>query len=586
VQFTLGIISIFQITIIPGFLALLIKKPKISLIEYAIIAFILSLLFNIIIGLAFLNLQIGDYIDLKTIVLVEIISIIILLVRYKTIYFTALKTKKKLDKVLLIIIYISSFYYFSLMIINFGDPISVQDTKTYINFAKSFYNSFLPDPNVTFGYPQALSILWSNSYRIIENSDLDMFIKSLHYIFPIIANLAYIELYRVKLKTYYLLGALFFNILILIYFNGYIGSGMREVEVACLVAVMYFLIIKYIATNKNEYLLLASLTGALTANIKQSGLITLVLLFLFLNYIAIKKKIGVTTYLLNLLVIIIGSFWFLYHQFLVYFGFSSSESIYLTIGIHESRNFLLRIPYAIVKFFFGSSFTILSPGIIAIGISIFILYFFSIFITKHYVTYLISALFFVHWTFYFSYDLRNLGLIFPLVSILASQTFLSLVKVDSKKEIFYSLQKINMRGICLLTLASCIPILLIGQSKYTNDNLKDISEYNQQLYDEPARTNFLLSTLQLDQSQMLATQFTGISKIESLSKYIRILPLEISKSRLEYLMFKDKIKYLYLRKTNGLSLGARDFINKLESQGRILLLSEDIDYYLYEVKFE
>ena len=469
------------------------------------------------------------------------------------------------------------------MIINFVEPISIQDTKTYISFAKSFYNSILPDPNVTFGYPQAFSVLWSISFRIIENSELEMFIKSLLYIFPMIANLAFIEIYKIKLKTHYLLGAFFFNLLIFIYFNGYIGSGMREVETACLVVVSYFFISKYINLRKIEYLFLASLTGALIANIKQSGLIILVLTFLFLSYTFVRKKIGLITYIFNLSVLLIGLAWFMYHQYLVYFGYSSSESTYLTIGIHESRNFLLRIPYAISRFFFGSSFTILSPGIIAIGISIFILYIFSIFITKDYAIYLLSILYFLHWTFYFSYDLRNLGLIFPIVSILAAQTFLTIFNVNTKKVGVYYEKEFKLKILYLLAAGFCL-IILFGKNYYTNSKLNEISIDNQELYSEPDRTKSLVGKLQLNQSRILATHFSGISKIEALSPYIRILPLEISGSRLEYLIIKDKIKYLYLRKTNGLSLGARDLINNFNTQGRIVLLSEDSEYYLYEVR--
>jgi hypothetical protein len=52
---------------------------------------------------------------------------------------------------------------------------------------------------------------------------------------------------------------------------------MREVELACLVVLLYFFMQKYIFLRKVEYLFLTSLTGALAANIKQSGLIILVL---------------------------------------------------------------------------------------------------------------------------------------------------------------------------------------------------------------------------------------------------------------------------------------------------------------------
>jgi hypothetical protein len=583
-QFTLGTISILQITLIPGVMLLLFKKPKVSLFEYLILAFILSLSVNIIIGLAFLNPYVRENINIKTIILVEIMIIGVLSIKNRKILLKVINIDNKLDKSFIVLINILILFYFSLMIINFDKPISMQDTKTYISFAKSFYNSILPDPNVAFGYPQALSVLWSISFRITQNSELEMFIKSLLYIFPMIANLAFIELYKIKLKTHYLLGAFFFNLLILIYFNGYIGSGMREVELACLVVLLYFFMQKYIFLRKVEYLFLTSLTGALAANIKQSGLIILVLMFLFLSYTLVRKKIGLIIYILNLLVLLIGLAWFMYHNYLVYFGFSSSESTYLTIGIHESRNFLLRIPYAISKFFFGSSFTILSPGIIAIGISIFILYIFSIFITKDYAIYLLSVLFFVHWAFYFSYDLRNLGLIFPIVSILAAQTFLKIFNVNTKKVGVYY-EKVFKLKLFYLSAAGFCFIILFGQNYYTNSKLNEISIYNQELYDEPDRTKLLVSKLQLNQSRILATHFSGISKIEALSPYIIILPLEISGSRLEYLIFENKIKYLYLRKVNGLSLGARDLINNLNSQGRNTLLSEDKEYYLYEVRY-
>ncbi len=563
---------------------LLFKKPKVSLFEYLILAFILSLSVNIIIGLAFLNPYVRENINIKTIILVEIMIIGVLSIKNRKILLKVINIDNKLDKSFIVLINILILFYFSLMIINFDKPISMQDTKTYISFAKSFYNSILPDPNVAFGYPQALSVLWSISFRITQNSELEMFIKSLLYIFPMIANLAFIELYKIKLKTHYLLGAFFFNLLILIYFNGYIGSGMREVELACLVVLLYFFMQKYIFLRKVEYLFLTSLTGALAANIKQSGLIILVLMFLFLSYTLVRKKIGLIIYILNLLVLLIGLAWFMYHNYLVYFGFSSSESTYLTIGIHESRNFLLRIPYAISKFFFGSSFTILSPGIIAIGISIFILYIFSIFITKDYAIYLLSVLFFVHWAFYFSYDLRNLGLIFPIVSILAAQTFLKIFNVNTKKVGVYY-EKVFKLKLFYLSAAGFCFIILFGQNYYTNSKLNEISIYNQELYDEPDRTKLLVSKLQLNQSRILATHFSGISKIEALSPYIIILPLEISGSRLEYLIFENKIKYLYLRKVNGLSLGARDLINNLNSQGRNTLLSEDKEYYLYEVRY-
>ena len=194
-MFFLGLLSLFQIWLLPGFLFLSFFK-KINFYDKLIIAFPLSIILNYVIVFSLIIFKSYNFTLLVLLLLIEII-LLIYIYRNKFKVIKSFNFKINFNKnvyfidfllILLIIIYIA------LAISNIGeitfpgDPLVMWDA-----WAKTFARGNFPEN--TMDYPQAYPILMSLTYVFIGSTDIEFFSRSVGLAYPI---MIWFMIYRVQ----------------------------------------------------------------------------------------------------------------------------------------------------------------------------------------------------------------------------------------------------------------------------------------------------------------------------------------------------------------------------------------------------
>ena len=191
---TFGIVSLFQAWILPGFLFLLFFK-KIKIFDAIVLSIPLSLVLNYILVYNLVLLKIYNQNFLIVIILIELILIILLLIKnynFKRLlneidnFFSFKKNFKTINVelsliniIVLLLFIIYSFYALN----NLGQPVHDGDPLDMWNsWALSWSKNEIP---LGVEYPQAVPILYSISYVLISNYEVEYFTSAVCLIYPI-----------------------------------------------------------------------------------------------------------------------------------------------------------------------------------------------------------------------------------------------------------------------------------------------------------------------------------------------------------------------------------------------------------------
>lgn len=487
-MFLLAVLSLLQMTVIPGFLVLIyLRLTPQSKLQALLYTFALSLLINYVLVLSLTT--VGIY---KPLTIYIILSLEILLLFY---YFTkhsriVLDLKNYLTRFITFWA-MNSFFYkllfiFSMVMMGIFFYFFISRIKAvfYLNDPVLAWNRFALDwfhghfPVYTWRYPQLIPTNWSIAYIIMQNPDIQFIPRNIMAFFPIGTTVLFLDLALRKKKSTYWLALLFYGTIIIYLYNpDFIVGGYADIAVSFFAFLSFYAL--YSADKEDVFDIkrcLFSVVFASTAAVtKQIGFYILFFILAWNLWIIYKNKtlpggkiIKVLLAMALLIVIIVGP-WYVYKEIQIARGIEKSELSMLTQNQHGSRtSFGERVIY-------GFNRIINARGIPHVEFFIYgglFLMLLSLFHKKiRYITLFIVFPFTLIWAFLFSYDYRNLTLAFPFMALSMAYGFHLLVekliyrqrKRPSKFKLAERWQNLHLPkcNISILPLAGVIIALLV-----------------------------------------------------------------------------------------------------------------------------
>jgi len=419
----LGILSIFQLVFIPGFIFLnLIKFKTYNKIETSIFSFSISLFLNYFFVFILSTLAVYKNYSFFYILFIEISYLIYLFIknslnrerRYLTLSFKKINLSFY-SQFLLFISIMFLLYFIYLFLKNFfnlgsvfigGDAI-VSWNRWAVDWALNL------KPIFTIGYAQLIPANWSISYVLINNTYIPFFAKSIMPIFSISILLGFLNLFLKNKKNVFLVSLIIFAIITLTYNNHFIADGHVDIASSFFGFLSLYIILDIKNLNNSfKKIIILFIICCSAFLVKLSGSFILIatiiwfIWFLFKNRLEIKNK--KTVYLI---LIIISMIFFSLLSYSIIRG-NESNLNYLTNTFHGGRNYFQR-------FLNGFNYFTNGPYLFFLLV---IFTFFSFYKNSKYWIITITLVFpyIIIWGFFFSYDERNLTFVYPLLSISAS----------------------------------------------------------------------------------------------------------------------------------------------------------------------
>lgn len=445
----LGILALLQISFIPGFLLLRILKLSEGYLATVLLSFGLSLSINYYIVFILTASHIYNRWSLFAIVIFEVVLLILStkretyqkLIAKNKIPFSWINPRKSLaiisflsrqpilllfSQVIAISAVIYLIYYYMYVDLAPKTVFSAWDAVISWNrWALDWYHNSLPFH--TWEYPQLLPANVSLTYVFINNSVVQLFAKSMFYIFPIAMVACLWDLGNQRKDEGYFWAILFLVIFTIVIFSGLGVSGFADIPVACMVLLaVYPLLLANSTTLRDSHakkIIVGSIICGAATITKQAGIYLAVvypiLIYLSLNMNSSIKKTDYFKVILTSVLMILFYLvpWYTYKLIQIHMGIDNSAAIPLLQGYAYSS---IAHPTLYQK--------------LDIAISVLLLSYFN----KHFL-YLVSLLFivgslinrvgrslslllvipmFLMWAIYFSYDPRNIAFIIPFLSII------------------------------------------------------------------------------------------------------------------------------------------------------------------------
>ncbi len=484
-MFLWGVISVFQVMFIPGFLFLkYIYKKELNGIQVIVYSSALSLYLNYQFSLISTYFGLFTFTTLVFLYSTEF-SLFLILLKTKKISFgqnkinTVINNEIKIysNKPLFLISWMCILFYTALFIANIGSIFYFNDSYTWNKWAAEWAaNSF---PTETKHYPQLLPTNWSIIYVTIHNSILHFFSKAIMPVFFIYTLLLFYDLTKKEENNLFLVGLIIYSLLMpLLYSLIFIADGNTEILVGFygfLTFYIFYVNRKELITSKD--ILLAVLFSSSAALTKLAGsyiafLSVIWLIYLLFHYydsLSARKILltisgVVAVYLFNLL-------WYLIKP--MYKGLD--QSVYLGDNIWQ----------IIIH-----AYNLLSGNV---GVPVFyvlcLLVVFSLFNKKINLITIILILPVIYlWSLFFSYDTRNLNISLPFIAMVVPFGY----QWVKRKIKINNLLPDNKKKFKLLYPILFISILLFSISFLSNEILSNITVFLNRFYFRHIRINYMV----------------------------------------------------------------------------------------------
>ncbi|PKN97542.1 MAG: hypothetical protein CVU43_17155 [Chloroflexi bacterium HGW-Chloroflexi-5] len=270
-------------------------------------------------------------------------------------------------------------------------------------------------PTATSYYPQLIPANWSISYVLTNGIELQSFPKAIMPLFSLFILLMLFDL-GIKTKSFgFFIGVILTRLLIKKFTGEYISDGYVDLPMSFFsFASIYFLLLARLKADRKEFdigLIWTSVIFAAGAALtKQAGVFILVLLP-FLWYLLVFRQKAVkynkqtiitliVIYILALLIVFAG---YLIKWIHIHTGFDSSNIAYVTKDIYQGAGYIER---ALDAFVLLGKYKYLFLGLIP-----------AVFVVKkpyRWLGVVVAIPFSLIWVFFFSYEVRNLALVFPI----------------------------------------------------------------------------------------------------------------------------------------------------------------------------
>jgi hypothetical protein len=430
-----GLLSIFQLVFLPGFLVARVAKIK-GATRTMILSLGLSPIVNYL--LVFFLTALGIY-HRWLVLLVFGLEIIALLYLIGPIGPTERLAAKKTNVITpaslaIFMIALSSVIYYALV---YGGTIKDIFTDwdavvSWDRWAMDWYDNGFPER--TWHYPQLIPANWSLTYQFIGDARVKFFAKYYMALTEVFVLLAIFVTGISKRRVGY------FSATIIVAWlqwalgsrgNGYVDSA---VSFLALLSVLWILLSRDVEGDEQEkYFYFGAILAAGTAVTKQSGIwmaMAYPLLFLAnrpLRDPALVRGFRLLPKLLLIYAVIIAT-WYGFKEIQILVGRDSSEIAAVTEQIHEGRSYLERIAFASAQLqeqltlssrigLINWSFSI--PGILVLLAILGLLIVSCRERIFRWLLGLVIAPFTLLWMLFFSYDTRNLNMVVPLIGLMA-----------------------------------------------------------------------------------------------------------------------------------------------------------------------
>ncbi|MCX6055653.1 MAG: hypothetical protein NTZ74_12215 [Chloroflexi bacterium] len=438
---SLGIISLLQLTILPGLIITRLVKLR-GFWENLLLAIGLSPLVNYFFVLIVMVL--GIYNQTTTHIFLEIETLILFILLFPLFlnkstrrnpkqyfhdflvdFFAFEKQKKEPGIVVFKIFFLAGaigviLYYVFIYGTQYSSVFSTWDAVISWNrWAVDWFRSQLP-ADTTF-YPQLMPINWSMAYQMIGDTRIQFFAKTYMGFIEIFVLLTLFVLGLIKQKLGFFIGVTFTGWLQ--FALGSQGSGYMDTPVSFwgLLSIICLLFTNNDQEGK-KYIFFGAVFAAMAGITKQAGLWIAVVYPIFLYFqrkdtITKKSKSPYFMILLTYLVIILP--WYAYIEYRVFFGQSFSNLPYILTLSSQGSDYWGTIAHAFILLFEKIAHSSNTAGIFTL-IILGVLISFS-FCEKWFkrIGILIIIPFFISWVIIFSYDIRNINLIVPFVGMVA-----------------------------------------------------------------------------------------------------------------------------------------------------------------------
>ncbi len=564
-----GLLSLIQITFLPGFLALRYFQNKhMGLLEKVTFSFALSLIINFL--LVFLLTALGLYQRLfiqfiffaelalafwlyRSSLLVSLDSIsktFIYGVQNTITYWNnrGNKSEQNWQRSLRLFLYLSLFagsvvalfWISKVLLSNRLTVFSVWDSVVSWNpWAVEWFHNHIPD--LTRRYGQLIPANWSLTYTFIGSSQIQFFAKSIMPLFTLFILLL-MTLLGIEFKSYGFFAAAILTQLMFKKFLGvHIYSGYVDTAVSFFsFAALYCLVKASRLIDKQSirsFLSLGAVLAAGTFATKQPGLYVLAAYPVFAYFLVFRhnklfKKDDFNRTILYPLAIALAISvpWYFYTEIAIYLGRNKTEFEWILAEVHHGRNLWERFLYAMTSLEKYLALYILS--ILSLPLLSRIFRWMTLFILLPYTLF---------WALYASYSDRNLALALPLLALVAGiglERFIETVQSYLAQRNFRKFP-ILLVGIFVLILG-LISSLLVPDSKLINSQITQQKEIltnglNKELY------NYFDSTgdygpILTDYPLVFLPGFENLALDDSFNEYATYLRHRQEHPEIEYLL--------------------------------------------------
>jgi len=353
-------------------------------------------------------------------------------------------------------------------------------------------------PNMTMEYPQLIPANWSLTYIFMENTDIQIFAKAITGLFPLALVGIFIDM-TIRFRSASAILALIILSYLLVKISGpSIGSGYVDIPVAFFAALSFYayFLVKEKALSFRSGALIAALMAGAASNVKQAGIFAVVILpffLLFLNKNQAKKERQWHTILIAMtLSVVLTLPWYVYKQIQFYKGTDISNTGYVTNQIYAEKSLFKRAINSSAQIYklFGTPNDSMERRIVShiVGLAIVGGAMLSIFTPYNLVLWAIILPYYLIWSIWFCYDMRNLTLVLlPLafcsavgLSNMISRIYHLSSIADKNSYLIKSLTvNLPVARIKLAVIGAVASVMLAGFTGYMDKQLLELNRFLQ-----------------------------------------------------------------------------------------------------------
>lgn len=443
-MFILGLISIFQICILPGFVLISAIKYEGNWLNKATVIFSTSLFINYLLVIVLKWVGIYHQITLIFLCLIEVVLLIIINRKSlstpiaEKIYRGWISFKQFLEKIkikiededkntavvkilftvvliiAIIVALIRIYWFFKFSIYNLGHVFETWDAVASWNvWAKEWASPGFPSRTIF--YPQLIPANWSLSYVLMGTTQIQFFAKSIMPVFSLLICLMLFDLALEKWST-----GLFISIPVFFYLVKHfmtlpqVHSGYVDLPLAYMSFTSIYLLLKSKVLDSNSHIqhniLLAIIIAGGAAVTKQPGVYIILVLPLSVYFILSGKSSLFSQKSKNkkflavwVFIGLISAAWYVYKFIAIRSGIDESNLTYLFSEIHQNLSIFDRMIMVwkenkIYSFIFASSLLVIFWRDKSIK----------------WITFGITIPYILFWAAFASYDTRNIAMALPL----------------------------------------------------------------------------------------------------------------------------------------------------------------------------